>query len=127
MSWLQSHQSLARHPKTLRAAKLLGLSVPTLIGHLHLLWWWCLDYAEDGHLEGLTNEEIAHIALWEGDPTAFTDALLNAGGTTKLGFLEHSTNGYFAVHDWEDYAGVLIERRKRNREYKRDVRRTSAG
>ena len=127
MSWLQSHQTLARHPKTLRAAKLLNVSIPAVIGHLHLLWWWCLDYAEDGDLGGLDNSEIAQAALWPGEPQAFVEALLNAGASSKAGFLEHSSNGHLVVHDWDEYAGILIDRRKRNAQYKRDVRRMSAG
>src|SRR5687767_5633894 len=50
MAWIESHQEIARHPKTRKLARLLGGSVPTAIGHLHLLWWWAVDYAEDGWL-----------------------------------------------------------------------------
>ena len=127
MAWLQSHQTLARHPKTLRAAKLLDVSTPTLIGHLHCLWWWCLDYAQEGNLNGLEPEEIAQAAVWDGDPQAFVSALLEAGGIGRAGFLEHSENGHLIVHDWDDYAGLLIDRRRRNAAYKRDVRRTAEG
>ena len=127
MAWLQSHQTLARHPKTLRAAKSLGVSIPTLIGHLHLLWWWCLDYAQDGDLSGLEGSEIAQTASWEGDPQAFVDALLNAGLPNKTGFLERSLNGHLVIHDWDEYAGLLIDRRKKDAQHKRDVRKMSGG
>ena len=86
-----------------------------------------MDYAEDGDLSGLENAEIAQTACWDGDPTAFVDALLNAGQPNKVGFLEKSANGHLVIHDWDEYAGVLIDRRRRNAQYKRDIRRTSEG
>jgi len=122
MSWLKSDQTLARHPKTIRAARLLGISVPTIIGHLHLLWWWCLDYAETGELDGLDAEGIARTAMWEGDPEAFVEALVNAGPGDRPGFLEHSENGHLVVHDWDDYAGQLVRRREHNRKYMKEQR-----
>ena len=50
MAWIESHQELANHPKTKRFKRALGISTPQAIGHLHLLWWWALDYAQDGSL-----------------------------------------------------------------------------
>ncbi|GIM48438.1 hypothetical protein DNHGIG_39870 [Collibacillus ludicampi] len=50
MAWLKSHQEIARHPKTKRLAKALDISLPTAIGHLHLLWWWAMDFAKNGDL-----------------------------------------------------------------------------
>lgn len=50
MAWLRSHQELARHPKVKRLSRQLNISLPQAIGHLHLLWWWCMDYAQDGDL-----------------------------------------------------------------------------
>ena len=33
-----------------KLARRLGVSLPAAIGHLHLLWWWAMDYAQDGDL-----------------------------------------------------------------------------
>ncbi|MDP2950010.1 MAG: hypothetical protein Q8P22_10780 [Chloroflexota bacterium] len=126
MAWIESHQNLQRHPKTLRAAAKLEVSVPTLIGHLQCLWWWCLDFAEDGELTGFDHAEIAQAAMWFGDATAFVDALLQCGQANKPGFLEMNS-GHLLVHDWSDYTGKLIERRQADAARKRAVRRTSAG
>jgi hypothetical protein len=49
MAWLESHQSLRDHPKARRLARRLD-GLPASIGHLHALWWWCLDYAPNGDL-----------------------------------------------------------------------------
>lgn len=39
MAWIESNQQLARHPKVKKAARTLEISVPTVVGHLHFLWW----------------------------------------------------------------------------------------
>jgi hypothetical protein len=109
MAWIESHQELARHPKTFKAARLLGISRITMIGHLHLLWWWALDYAEDGDLSRYDEAEIAQGAEWDGDAHAFVSGLVQAG------FLD-SDGDTMLFHDWHDYAGRLIEQRAANAE-----------
>lgn len=116
MAWIESHDNLKDHPKTRRAARLLGVSVPTIIGHLHLLWHWCLSYAEDGDLSGYDAADIAEAVMWDGDPNQFIDALLNCGPAGKTGFLERDDQGRLLVHDWYDYAGRLLEKREEARE-----------
>jgi hypothetical protein len=59
MAWLESHQDLRDHPKTARLRRRLGVSLPAAIGHLHLLWWWALTYADDGDLSGYDPDVIA--------------------------------------------------------------------
>jgi hypothetical protein len=68
MAWIESHQSLGRHPKTKAAARALDISRVQLVGHLHYLWWWALDFAEDGDLSGIDPDDIAEEAMWDGDP-----------------------------------------------------------
>lgn len=113
MAWIESNEELAEHPKTKRAARLLGVSIPTIIGHLHLLWWWCLKYAQDGDLSVFDYADIAEGAGWEGEPEFFIDALLRCGPGNKSGFLDKS-NDCLLVHDWWDYAGRLVEKRQAN-------------
>lgn len=127
MAWIESHQELARHPKTRKLARLLGVSVPAAIGHLHLLWWWAVDYAEDGCLGRYTAEDVADAVLWEGEPQRLWDALHDAR------WLDDGARGV-EIHDWPEYAGRLLEARRRDAARKRtarrqpeDVRRTSAG
>ena len=105
MAWIESHQELARHPKTRRLARALGVSVPAAIGHLHLLWWWALDYADDGDLSGYDASDIADAVLWDGDHQELWAALLQAG------FVDSGPDGV-RIHDWMHYAGRLLERRK---------------
>lgn len=102
MAWIESHQGLRDHPKTSRLARSLGIHRMQAIGHLHALWWWCLSYADDGDLSFFDDGEIADAAGWDGDVSDFARALVSAG------WLEVDRS----VHDWHDYAGKLIERRK---------------
>src|SRR5690606_22136242 len=116
MAWIESHDNLKDHPKTRRAARLLGVSVPTIIGHLHLLWHWCLSYAEDGDLSAYDAADIAEAVMWDGDPDQFIEALINCGPAGKAGFLERDAQGRLLVHDWHEYAGKLIAKREEARE-----------
>lgn len=123
MAWVESHQTLRDHPKTRRLARLLGCTVPAAVGHLHYLWWWCLDYAQDGDLSRWTNGDVAEACLWPGDPEEFVLALRDAG------FVDWDGDDR-RVHEWDDYAGRLIEKRAANAERMRqaraaNVRRTS--
>lgn len=112
MTWIESHQELARHPKTRRLARALGVGIPATIGHLHLVWWWAMDYAPGGDLSRWDDEDIAIAAMWEGDPAAFVGAL------TECGFLDPERT----IHDWDEYAGKLIDRRAANAERMRNAR-----
>ncbi|WP_067931222.1 hypothetical protein [Alicyclobacillus kakegawensis] len=64
MAWIESHQELARHPKTKKLARELNDTVRGAIGLLHLLWWWAMDYAEDGDLSRFDYEDIADAVMW---------------------------------------------------------------
>lgn len=112
MAWIESHQELASHPKTRRLASSLGVSVPTAIGHLHLLWWWALDYALEGELAGLEPDEIAYGAQWDGDAEQFMAAL------TRCGFIDED----LTIHDWWQYAGRYVTDRQKNAERMRKAR-----
>ncbi len=112
-AWIESHQTLRDHPKTRKLARLLGVSRAAAIGHLHCLWWWALDYAEDGDLSRYDALDIALGAEWEDDPGVFIAALEAAG------FLTAETT----IHDWDDYTGRLIERREQAREASKERQR----
>lgn len=111
MAWIESHEELGQHPKTKRLARRLSVSLPAAVGHLHFLWWWSLKYAQDGDLSPYENEEIADAAMWVGDPDTFVEAVAFAG------FLDGKQ-----LHDWNDYAGRLIEQRVKNKERMRKSR-----
>lgn len=95
------HQKLARHPKLKRLARGLGISEPTAIGHLFLLWSWAMDYALHGDLSDFDDTDIALAMGWDGDPGVLVEALLSCGGKGGAGFLDRSDNGVLSLHDWE--------------------------
>lgn len=112
MPWIESHQDLRDHPKTVRFRRRLGVPLPTAIGHLHMLWWWALSYADDGDLSQHEDDVIAEACGFEGDASAFVEALVYAG------FLDEDRR----VHDWDDYAGRLVEKREANAQRMRQAR-----
>ncbi len=117
MAWIESHQSLPNHPKTLRLADLLGVSIPQAIGHLHLLWYWATDYAEDGDIADGASI-LYRICQWNGDNEVLKEAL------TTSGFLDEGRY----IHNWAIYIGKLIERRAKDRDRKRQaLPQTSVG
>lgn len=126
MAYIESHQELGRHPKTRKAARLLGVSIPALIGHLHLLWHWSLDFAQDGDLSRHDPADIADAVYWEGDPEVFLAALRDCGIGGGSGFLDADENGALLLHDWYEYAGRLIERRQANAERMKNSRAKSS-
>ncbi len=81
----------------------LGISKAQAIGHLHLLWWWCVDYAPDGVMKH-NDSQIARAGEWTGDPVQFVEAVVAAG------FLDRG-DGVLTVHDWLDFCGPLIIKR----------------
>jgi hypothetical protein len=114
MAWLELHQSIFTHRKTYELADLLDLPEVYVVGHLASLWSWSLDNAPDGVIAA-SPRTISKAAQWPGDPQTFVNAL------ASVGFLE--CNGdETVIHDWEDYAGKLIEHRHSNAERQRTWR-----
>lgn len=116
MAWIESHQGLAKHPKTLKLARKLNIHIAQAIGHLHLFWWWAMEYAQDGDLSHCDPEDIAIAADWPGDAGQFVESLVESG------FVDRHNDGSLSIHDWHDYAGKLLERRKADAERKKKER-----
>ena len=108
MAWIELHQSLPTHRKTLIASDILDISPVRFVGHIVAFWLWCLDNVPDGNLNGISPRMIARAAQWESDHDNFLQALLTAGFLDQTDTLE--------IHDWFDYAGRLVERREAERE-----------
>lgn len=122
MAWFKMHQELARHPKLKRFARGLGISRPTAIGHLFLLWSWAMDYAPDGNLANFTPEDIADGAEWDGEAATLIEAMLGCGGLGQAGFLDRADDGTLSMHNWDENCGADFERRKKDAERKRKKR-----
>ena len=112
MAWIELHQSLPGHHKTMRFRRALKIGQAQAIGHLCMLWLWCLDNCPDGDLSSLLDCEIAEAAGYDKKPEDFTAALRESG------FLDENNQ----VHDWYSYAGKLIEKREQNANRMRERR-----
>ena len=121
MAWFKVNQTLTRHPKLKRLARGLGISEPTAIGHLILLWGWAMDYAPDGDISEFDAEDIAGVAGWDGDADTFIAALLSCG-IRGDGFLERTEDGGLIFHDWEENIGSDLEQRRKAAEKIRKYR-----
>ena len=118
MAWIESHQSLLNHRKTLRAVALLKVNKYQLIGHLHSLWWWALDnIPADGQMGDISDSEVAAAAGWTKNAENFATAL------TQAGFIDQDEDGRH-LHNWYDYAGKLLVKREMNKERMQRVRAT---
>jgi len=116
-AWIKSHQALRDHPKTRKLARRVG-GVPAAIGHLHCLWWWCIDYAPDGDLTKHDAEDIAIACEWEGEPKDIVKHL------TACGFIDNSDG--LRVHDWDEYGGALVAAREKDAGRKREGRNSAS-
>lgn len=114
MAWIKSDQSLANHPKLILLARALGISKVEALGHLHLLWYWVLEYADDGELKYL--DLIPDACDWGGEHKIFLDSLI------QYGFIDEVNGNEYHVHDWLDYSGALYEKRLYNRLKKAESR-----
>ena len=104
MAWIESHEEIGEHPKTLKLATLLKVPAAHAVGLLHCLWHFTLKFAwRDGNLRHFGAEEIARGSKWEGDCTQFVSSLQKAGWLDNL-----------KVHDWKRYAGEIIYQRNYN-------------
>lgn len=127
MAWIELHQSVYSHRKTLRLARLLSLDRWSVVGRISALWNWALDSAQDGVVPAEDSDFIADVMGWEGDPEELITALLSAG------FLEWKEDNTYFIHDWWDFGGKMILARRADAERKRTeraakhVQRTSNG
>lgn len=101
MSYIESHEELESHPKTLDLMAALHLDADAAVGKLHRFWWWCMKYAETGVLEKHPEPRI--------------DAKFGKGFVAAMrgaGFIDKDR---YRIHDWPDYAGRYLATRFRTR------------
>jgi hypothetical protein len=80
------------HFKTERLRRKLG---PGAVDHLVSLFCFTAQRRPDGVLTGLTAQDIAIAARWQGDADELVRALLEAGWLDETG-------GWHAIHHWEE-------------------------
>ena len=121
--WIESHQSLRNHPKVKKAARIAGVNEFEMIGRIHCLWWWALDYAPDGDLTNYSDDDIEAAVDWTGQPGLFVRSMIECGFNGHGGLID-VTQESREIHDWFEYAGKLLERRAANADRMREARAT---
>lgn len=112
--WLKLEPALVNHPKTLRLATLWHCHPYEVVGFLVSLWGYCLEYQEDGNVDGLPPDVLGQsaapcLSAATGTPSSVREAL------EEVGFVDPGGQ----LHDWDEYTGDLIEQRRKDRERKR--------
>jgi hypothetical protein len=83
------------HPKTVKLRRRIGADgVLSLIA----LYGFTAQNKPDGRLAGMSDEDVAIAAGWDGEPAIFISALM------ECRFLD-DCDGQFAVHDWAMHNG----------------------
>lgn len=120
--WFEAHDTMARHPKTLKLARLLGVDRRYAVGLLHDLFSWGLYSAgRHGELIGLTAADIAQAMDFpQKKAVSLADALVESGYLDRMD--DKESPWVYAIHDWYDYAGKLFEKREKDRGRMRDAR-----
>ena len=114
MAWIELHNDFFTNPKLKPLAASLGIEKMLAAAYLARFWSWAIDKIEDetGEISHLDYEEISAAAGWRKSPEKFVTALISSRWFD-------SVDGKLFIHDWNDYAGQLIRKRKYDRERKR--------
>ena len=112
--WIKVEPAIVNHPKTRQLAKFWGCHPYQVVGFLVALWGYCVEYQEDGNVDGLPSDVLEEFAA----------PCCPASGTVRdvlqqVGLVDADGR----LHDWDEYTGELIERRRKDRERKRLERR----
>lgn len=108
MAWIELHQELVEHKKMDRLVRETGVERATALGRLCILWLWALGHRPDGDLSDLDAARLGRIlGLGPRKAAAFLEGLVASG------FLDREGQR-LAIHDWQDYAGRLLESRRKN-------------
>lgn len=115
MAWIESHEDVWEHHKTVRLCRILGITDIEAVGHLHSLWHFVLRNAwKDADLTPWGDDGIEAATRWRRDPGAMAAAL------REVGYLDGSV-----VHGWSDRAGKLVKDRLYNENRKSAAAKTN--
>lgn len=110
LPWIKVYGDLPTHRKSVTLAALLN--EPRAWTHMVELWLWASRHAPTGDLAGMPDAAIARVSGWNGNPTAFVDAVRQSG------FLDGA-----CLHGWHEHNGA--HQRKQAADKARNERRAS--
>lgn len=115
-AWTELHEHFPVRPKTIRLAGRLGVPRFHVTGLLPEIWCYMLMHGgEDGRLSKEDLETCFLSAGWTVDIDKTLTVLLKE-------HLEKNSDGSYSVANWEEYAGRLMDLRKKWRQQKRRQR-----
>lgn len=104
MAWIESHDDIWDHHKTVKLTRLLKIGDAQAVGHLMALWHFVLRNAwRDANLAEWGDDGIEFAARWKG-PSGELVAALRA-----VGYLDDCV-----AHGWMERAGKLVQDRLYN-------------
>lgn len=109
--WFQVFADLPGHDKigTLRDELKLKNRYEA-VGLIICVWSWAAVHAPSGELKkGMSVQDIADAAGWRKSAKRFLEALVASG------FVDRGEDGSLALHDWDDYQGMLQDALDRSR------------
>jgi hypothetical protein len=133
MAWIESHQTLINNGKLVMFAQRLGINKYQAIGHLHALWWWALDNAEDGNVKRFCNGVVTEVCGWseyvieqqcshflpsdwpKPNHDDFMKALIDCGFIDEI-------EEKMLIHGWEEYTWRYFQSIRNNRLAKEKTR-----
>jgi DnaD/phage-associated family protein len=125
-NWLELHSDLPDHPKVMYCASLLKVDPDLLIGKLCRLWLWALNNRESGKFLACETSLIADKMRWNKKADNLISALCSIAPGECAGFLYKTEDGYEIYH-WQEYAGRLLDKRRKDRERKAERAAQSNG
>ena len=116
-TWTKVETVLPRHPKTKALARLWQTHPYMVCGFLLATWDYMLEHQPDGNLFAVPDAELEELAKpclerAVGVVDVPRDVLVTSGWVER--------DGYW--HDWNEYAGALVERRAKERDRKCNYR-----
>lgn len=112
MAWIEVHDTLREHHKTYALSDELNVPLYAAVGLVVSLWTWALNNSENGDLSKYPSNAIARACAWDKKPEKLIEVLKSSG------FLDEN----MCLHDWQDYAGKLLDKREANARRNREAR-----
>ena len=105
LPWIQVYSNLADHPKIYALVDRMKLRRNSeAVGIVVSLWLWAAKNAPDGDLSGFPERAIADAVGYSSSYAAKLCQLL-----VETRWLDEKEGGGYLLHDWEEYAALLID------------------
>lgn len=105
LPWIQVYSNLADHPKIYALVDRMKLRRNSeAVGIVVSLWLWAAKNAPDGDLSGFPDRAIADAV---GYPSSYAGKLCEL--LLECRWLDEKEGGGYLIHDWAEYAALLID------------------